>query len=80
MTIGCDDGIERLQTDVGTQLHETVIDILHVSIVRNGERLLQDDASCVDVVVEEERRDTRQTLTIDNGPVDGSSTTCRFAW
>ena len=56
--------------DTGTEVHQSVVDILHIGIVGNSERLLHDDASGVDVVIEEEGGDTSLRLAIDDSPVD----------
>ncbi len=44
-------------------------------LLRNRELLLHDDATGIDVMVEEEGGDTRLLLTIDHSPVDWGSTT-----
>ena len=74
MAVGGNNGIESLQANLGAETHQSVVDILHVGIVGNGEVLLQNDAACVDIVVEEERCHARLRLTIDDGPVDGGGT------
>ena len=55
-------------------MHEAVVDVLDVGIVRDGEGQLHDDATGVDVVVEEEGGDARLGLAVDDCPVDGSRT------
>ena len=67
--------VNCLNGDVGTQVHQSVVDIFHISIVGNGKRLLQDDTARVDVVIEEERGHSCHGLAIDDRPVDGCSTT-----
>ena len=56
-------------------MHQAVIDIFDIGIVRNREVFLHDDATCIDVMIQEKCRDTRLRLAIDNGPIDGCSTT-----
>ena len=63
------------RTELGAEMHEAIIDIFDICRVRDVERLLKDDPSSIDVMVEEERGYTRLSLSIDNGPVDGGSPT-----
>ena len=67
--------VDGLLGNVGTERHQSVVDIFHVGIVGNGEMLLQDDTSRVDLLVEEERRHSRLRLAVDDGPVDGCGAT-----
>jgi len=60
---------------VSTEAHQSVINIFHIVIVLNIKGFLQNDTSGVDVFIEEERGDTRQSLSVDNGPVDRCRTT-----
>ena len=55
-------------------MHQSVINILYIGIVGDGEWLLHDDATGIDVVVEEESGDACLRLTIDDSPVDRGST------
>lgn len=67
--------VDGLQGQSSSEIHQSVIDILHVGICRDGERFLEDDAARIDILVEEEGRHARLGLAIDDGPVDGSRTT-----
>ena len=51
-------------------MHQSVVDVFHVGVVRDREFLLQDNASRVDVLVKEKGRHARHRLAIDDGPVD----------
>ena len=74
-TIGSNNFLYCLQTDLCTQMHQSVVDILYIGGIRNIEGLLKNHTTGIDILVEEEGCDTRLFLTIDNGPIDGSSTT-----
>ena len=56
-------------------MHQTVVDVFHISRIRDIEGLLHDHTTCINVLVEEESGDTRLLLAIDDCPVDGGSTT-----
>ena len=73
-TVGSHDAFQRLQTDLRTQVHQSVVDVFHIGAVRNVEGLLHDDAPRIDVLVEEEGRHTRLCLTVDDRPVDRGRT------
>ena len=68
------DVIHGLHDKVRSEHHQPVIDIAHGVAVGDGSRHTMDDATGVDVVVEEESRHARLRLTIDDSPVDGSGT------
>ena len=56
-------------------MHQSIIDIFHISLIRNVESLFQNDSSCVNVMIQEESGHTRLCLAIDYCPVDGRSPT-----
>ena len=58
-----------------TQNHQAIIDILNISCIRNSKWFLKDNATSIYVFIKEEGRHTCLGLTIDNRPVDRSSTT-----
>jgi len=66
--------LQGLLGNVGTKVHESVIDIFHIGVVGNGKGFLQDDAAGVDVVVEKEGGHAGLGLAVDDGPVDGCRT------
>ena len=68
MAVRRKDGLDGLQTGLGPEAHQTVIDIRHISGVREVERLLEDNPSRIDVMVEKERGDSGLRLTVDDGP------------
>lgn len=51
------------------------MDVLHVVCVEDGHRDALDDLARIDVVIQEERRDARLGVAVDDGPVDGRSAT-----
>ena len=59
MTVRGKDGLDGLQTDFCPKMHESIINILHISRVRTIERLLKNNPPRIDVMVEEERGHTR---------------------
>ena len=73
-SIAFDNLFDGLQADVGTEMHQSVVDIFHIGIVWNVHAFVHDDASCVDVMIQEEGCHTRFCFAIDDSPVDGSCT------
>ena len=73
VAVGSNNVFYRLNTQLGTEVHQSVVDIFYVGRVGNVESLLADDAASIDVVVEEESGDASLRLTVDDGPVDGCS-------
>ena len=55
-------------------MHQSIIYILYIRLVRNRETLLHDNATCIYIVIKEESSNTRLCLTIDNSPIDRSCT------
>ena len=75
MAVGGDDAFQRLQADIGTEAHQSVVDILHIGSIGNVEGQLHDNTPCIDVMVQEKSGDACASLTIDDCPIDGSSAT-----
>ena len=61
--------VDSLQSEICSQLHQTVINILHIVVVVDVEGVLHYNPACVNVVVEEESGDSCLNLTIDDCPV-----------
>ena len=72
IAIGRNNKVDSVLTYACAQFHKSVINVFHISVVRNGEFALHDDASGVYVMVEEEGSDTRLSLAVDDSPVDRS--------
>ena len=70
VAVGGEDEVDGVGAELGAELHESVVDILYVGIVGDGELALGDDATGVDVVVEEEGGDAGEGLAVDDCPVD----------
>ena len=51
-------------------MHQPVVNILHICRLRNRKTFLQDDATGINIVVEEEGGNTRLLLAINHCPVD----------
>ena len=66
--------VNGVLADTCTKLHQTVIYILHVSIVGDGELTLHDYLTSIDVMIEEERRNAGRRLAVDDSPVYRGST------
>ena len=75
VAVGREDEVDGVGAELGTELHESVVDVLYVGIVGDGELALGDDATGVDVVVEEEGCDAGEGLAVDDSPVDWRSAT-----
>ena len=69
------DELDGIDGCLRTKVHESVIDILYIGIVGDGEGALEDDPASVYLVVEEEGGDTCLGLAVDDSPVDGCGTT-----
>ena len=67
--------LKRLDADAGGKSHKSIIYILDVGRVRNIERQLMYDASCVDLLIKEKSGNACTRLAVDNGPVDRGCTT-----
>ena len=70
MSVALHDALESLYADIGTEVHQSVIHVLHVVIVVDVEWQLHYNLSCVDVVVEEEGGYSCASLAVDHSPVD----------
>ena len=70
VAVGREDEVDGVGAELGAELHESVVDVLYVGIVGDGELALGDDATGVDVVVEEEGGDAGAGLAVDDCPVD----------
>ena len=70
VAVGREDEVDGVGAELGAELHECVVDVLYVGIVGDGELALGDDATGVDVVVEEEGGDAGEGLAVDDCPVD----------
>ena len=70
VAVGREDEVDGVGAELGAELHECVVDVLYVGIVGDGELALGDDATGVDVVVEEEGGDAGEGLAVDDSPVD----------
>ena len=66
--------VNGVLADTCTKLHQTVIYILHVSVVGDGELTLHDYLTRIDVMIEEERRHASRCLAVDDSPVYRGST------
>ena len=66
--------VNGVLADTCTKLHQTVIYILHVSVVWDGELTLHDYLTSIDVMIEEERRNAGHRLAVDDSPVYRGST------
>ena len=75
IAISSDERIDGFERQLGSQVHQSVIDIFHICALRNRETLLHDDATCVDVMIEEECSNSRLLLAIDHSPVYWGSAT-----
>ena len=75
LTVRCHDLLQCLQTDLCPKMHQTVIDKLDIRRIGDVKGLLHDDAPRINILIEEEGRDTCLSLSIDNSPVDGSCPT-----
>ena len=51
-------------------MHQPIVNILHICRLRNRKTFLQDDATGINIVVEEEGGNTRLLLAINHCPVD----------
>ena len=72
--LALNDFIYRLNSDLRTQIHQTVINILHIVIILNGEGLLYNDPPRINILVKKEGSYTCLCLTIYNSPINRSST------
>ena len=75
VAVGREEEVDGVGAELGAELHESVVDVLYVGIVGDGELALGDDATGVDVVVEEEGGDAGEGLAVDYRPVDGCCAT-----
>ena len=74
VAVGREEEVDGVGAKLGAELHESVVDVLYVGIVGDGELALGDDATGVDVVVEEEGGDAGEGLAVDDCPVDWGCT------
>ena len=69
MSVAFNEPVDGLHGSLSPKPHQSVVDILHISIVWYRELLLKNNPSCVDVFVEEERSNTRLFFSVDDSPV-----------
>lgn len=73
LTIALEHGVDGFNGGIGAQGHQPIVNILHVGVVGDGKRLAENDATGVDVLVQEEGGYAGLGLTVDDGPVDGAA-------
>ena len=69
-----DDFLNGAYNKVGAHFHHAVVDGAGIVLGQNGDALLQDDAACVNVVVQEEGGHAGFLVPVDDSPVDGGGT------
>ena len=65
-----DDSVYGLDNQCGTDSHQSVVHRTRVVGLGDGYAALQDDVARVDLMAEEEGRDARFLVAMDDGPVD----------
>src|SRR5574344_496372 len=67
--------IDSINGNICAQLHQSFINIFHISIIRNRETLLHNDSSRINILIQEESRYPSFCFSIDYSPIDWSCTT-----
>lgn len=75
LDVALSDVLDGLENEFRTKHHEAVVNVLDVVVWTNGDSLLLDDLSGVDVLVEEECCDACLGVAIDDCPVDWGCST-----
>ena len=75
VAIGFEQEIDGASDQSLAHLHHAIVQRTHILFGANRERLLEDDAARVDLMVEEEGGGSRDAVAIDDCPVEGSSPT-----
>ena len=56
-------------------MHQSIVDILNICNIRNVKLFLQNNSTCIDVMIKEECGHAGRGFSIDDGPVDGCCST-----
>ena len=66
-------GVHGFGHQLAAQHHQLVVNDAHVVRIGNGDAYLLDDLARINFMLQEEGRDARLRLAVDDGPVDGRS-------
>ena len=67
-----DDVCDSVVGEPGAEMHELIVESADVVVGSDFDFLLRDDVAGVDFVLEEKGGDARNSVAVDDGPVDGS--------